>query len=230
MPTDTTIAVKPITLALVKPSDVQPPKLRLSLNKGDTFSIEVYWNCHADHEDDVDIHGIECHNNGSGNGAKLLSQYGILSTHNTTKMNTKNGVLPVNTDGSFQTPSGGLWHSSDVRVQDATETIIVDGSKLADEINEIPLLATVFKADHMEEHEAEHDEDGEAAFADIEVCTITIRDADKNVLGIYQLSQEFGDFNVVQFGSIIRGENGLEYAPVGSGFNGDFNDVLRTFC
>lgn len=115
-----------------------------------------------------------------------------------------------------------------MRVQGNSETIVVEGAKLPAGVNEIPLFATVHKAEHGTGHEGA-DAEEEAAFADIEVCTVTIADEGGRELGAYQLSKEFGEFNVVQLGSIMHGDNGWEYAPVGRGFTGTFNDVLGHF-
>ena len=90
-------------------------------------------------------------------------------------------------------------------------------------------LATVHKAGHGQEHEGGAESEEEAAFADIEVCTVTIADESGRELGAYQLAKEFGDFNVVQLGSVMHGDNGWEYAPVGRGFTGSINDVLSHF-
>ncbi len=47
----------------------------------------------------------------------------------------------------------------------------------------------------------------------------------------HRLSDEFGEFNVVQLGSVMLApKGGWEYVPVGIGFKGDFNDVLGNFC
>lgn len=217
-----------LTLSLNKPGALPPKKLQLSLNKGARFSVRIAWECEADHEDDVDIHALEASN--TGDGAKVTALESVLSTYNTTKMNPRGGVLRNNPDGSFQTPSGGLAHSGDVRVQGNSETIVIDGSRMPDGVNEIPLFATVHRAEHGEAHETEgHDADDEAAFADIEVCTVTITGDDGRELGSYRLSDEFGDFNVVQLGSVMLGPNGWEYAPVGRGFTGTINDVLDHF-
>lgn len=216
-----------LTLSLDKPGAKPAPKLQLSLNKGSTFRVTVAWKCDASHEDDVDIHALEARNDGGG--AKVTELAQILSTYNTKKMSPRTGVLPTATDGSFETPSGGLRHSGDIRVQGNTETIVIDGSRLPGGINEIPLFATVHKAGHGQEHEGGAESEEEAAFADIEVCTVTIADERGRELGAYQLSKEFGDFNVVQLGSIMYGDNGWEYAPVGRGFSGTINDVLAHF-
>ena len=218
-----------LTLALEKPGD-PTPKLRLSLNKGAHFTVKVEWQCDAEHSDDVDVHALEARND--GNGAKVTELASVLSTYNTKRMNPKGGALPANADGSFQTPSGGLLHSGDKRVQNNTESIIIDGSKLPDGVNEIPILVTVHEAEHGGGHAAERgepEEDEEAAFGDIEVCTITLSDGSGKVLGAYKLSDEFKEFNVVQLGSVLLGDNGWEYAAVGRGFNGTFNDVLAFF-
>lgn len=213
-----------LTLSLEKPGVAPPKKLQLSLNKGARFTVKISWECEAEHQDDIDIHALEASN--PGDGAKVTALESVLSTYNTTKMNPRGGALKNNPDGSFSTPSGGLKHSGDVRVQGNFETIVVDGSNIPDGVNEIPLFATVHRAE--EDGEEDH-EVGEAAFADIEVCTVTITGDDGRELGSYQLSDEFGDFNVVQLGSIIFGPNGWEYAPVGRGFTGTINDVLAYF-
>lgn len=216
-----------LTLTLEKPGAAPARKLQLSLNKGAAFKVTVAWQCDARHQDDIDIHALESRNDGSGAKVTVLEE--ILSTYNTTKMSPKTGVLPTAADGSFATPSGGLRHSGDVRVQGNTETIVIDGSKLPAAVNEIPLFATVHKAEHTAGHDAGAASEDEAAFADIEVCTVTIADEGGRELGAYQLSKEFGEFNVVQLGSIMHGDNGWEYAPVGRGFTGTFNDVLSHF-
>jgi len=217
-----------LTLSLEKPGVAPPKKLQLSLNKGARFTVKISWQCEADHQDDVDIHALEASNTGSG--AKVTALESVLSTYNTRKMNPRGGALSNNADGSFSTPSGGVTHSGDIRVQGNFETITIDGSRIPDGVNEIPLFATVHRAEHGNEHEGSADEaPEEAAFADIEVCTVAITGDDGSELGSYQLSDEFGDFNVVQLGSIMLGPNGWEYAPVGRGFTGTINDVLVHF-
>lgn len=215
-----------LELSLEKPGAAPAKKLQLSLSKGARFTIKIAWQCEADHQDDVDIHALEARNEGMG--AVVSSLDHVLSTYNTKKMNPRGGALQNERDGSFSTPSRGLTHSGDIRVQGNFETIIIDGSNLPDGVNEIPIFATVHRTDDSAE---EHHDEGpeEAAFADIEVCTVTISGDDGRELGAYQLSDEFGDFNVVQLGCVVLGSNGWEYAPVGRGFNGTINDVLAHF-
>lgn len=215
-----------LTLALEKP-DARPKKLQLSLSKGARFTVRVAWECNAAHEDDVDIHALEAFNDGDGARVGMLES--VLSTYNTRKMNSRGGVLANNPDGSFATPSGGLFHSGDVRVQGNYEEIVIDGSRLPEGVNEIPLFATVHEADHGEGHEDGDEDEEEPAFADIELCTVTITDERGREIGAYRLSNEFGDFNVVQLGSVMLGDGGWEYIPVGRGFTGTFNDVLAQF-
>lgn len=216
-----------LTLSLEKPGAAPAKKLQLSLSKGSRFTVKVAWECDAAHQDDVDIHAFETRND--GNGAKVSALEHILSTYNTKKMSPGSGVLPTNPDGSFSTPSGGLTHSGDIRVQGNVESIVIDGSKISAGINEIPLFATVHKAEHGGDHDSGDTAEEEAAFADIERCTITISGDDGKELGSYQLSKEFGDFNVVQLGSVMFDGAGWQYAPVGRGFTGTINDVLGHF-
>lgn len=215
-----------LTLSLEKPG-ADAPKLRLSLNKGARFTAKVQWQCDADHADDVDVHALEARNTGSG--AKVTAIEQVLSTYNTKRMNPQSGALPTNHDGSFQTPGGGLVHSGDKRVQNNTESIVIDGSKLPDGVNEIPIFVTVHQAGHGAGHDSDHDSDEEAAFGDIEVCMITLTDETGKELGAYTLSDEFKEFNVVQLGSVLLGDRGWEYAAVGRGFTGTFNDVIAHF-
>ena len=217
-----------LTLSLEKPGVAAPKKLQLSLNKGARFVVKIAWECEAEHQDDVDVHALEASN--AGSGARVTSLESVLSTYNTKKMNPKAGVLAANPDGSFSTPSGGLTHSGDIRVQGNSETITIDGSRIPDGANEIPLFASVHRADHGNEHERDHESAEEAAFADIEICTVSILDEAGKELGSYKLSDEFGDFNVVQLGSVMLGPDGAwMYAPVGRGFTGTMNDVLSFF-
>ena len=217
-----------LTLSLDKPGIVAP-KLTLSLNKGARFTVTVSWVCNADHQDDVDIHALAARNDGTG--AKVATLDAVLSTYNTKRMNPGSGALANNPDGSFQTPDGGLQHSGDIRVQNSTESIVIDGSLLPPGVNEIPIFATVHDADHGGGHaEVEAGEDDEeAAFGDIDVCTIRLTDNGGSELGAFQLSDEFRQFNAVQLGSLVLGPQGWEYVAVGRGFNGTLNDILAHF-
>lgn len=218
---------KTLTLNLAKPGEKLPGNLKLNLSKDETFKVSVFWDCDPKHTDDVDIHALLATNN--GDGAKITSLDQILSVFNTKNPVRPNAVLTANPNGSFQTPEGGLTHSGDKRVQKNTETIVFNGSLIPAGVNEIPLFVAVFEAEHGDEHEADDHEEEEGAFADIENVTVTITDGAGKVLGKYVLSDEFGEFNCVQIGSIILGDDGWEYAPVGSGFNGDFNEVIGFF-
>lgn len=216
-----------LTLALEKPG-LAAPRLALSLTKGARFTVTVAWSCNEDHQDDVDIHALAASNDGSG--ARVSTLQAVLSTYNTTRMNPRGGVLPTAADGSFQTPEGGLAHSGDMRVQNNSETIVIDGSRLAPGVNEVPIFATVHEADHGGIHAEEADEDEEgAAFGDIDLCTITLKDGSGREIAAYRLSDEFRQFNAVQLGSVMLGPEGWEYVAVGRGFNGTLNDILAHF-
>ena len=97
-----------LTLNLQKPNSAPVRRLQLSLNKGARFSVQVEWDCKAEHEDDVDVHALEAVN--AGSGAKVSSLENILSTYNTTRM-SRSGALKNNADGSldlyFQNESPG---------------------------------------------------------------------------------------------------------------------------
>lgn len=200
-----------LKLPLGKPGDTTP-KLKLSLNKGARFTVELAW----DSAHDLDAHALLATN--SGNGAKVSSFEGVLSTYNSKKTNPA-GLLVTNANGSFSTTCGALTHSGDQRTglnMDVDETITIDGSKVADGINEIPIFVTIHP--------------GKAAtFAEVQKASITIKDDSGKVLGAYELTGEFAKFNAVQMGSLLRSESGWDFTAVGSGFAGDFNTVLEHF-
>lgn len=213
-----------LSLTLEKPGEA-PKKLQLSLTKAARFTVTIAWKCEHAHLHDIDVHALEARND--GNGAKAAALTNILSTYNTTRMNPKGGALQTNADGSFATPDGGLAHTGDVRSQGSAETIIVDGSKLSAEINEVPIFVTIHAAGGH--GGGEHGGPEPETFEEIDDATITITDDGGKELGSYRLSTEFKEFNAVQFGSIMHGGSGWEYAAVGRGFKGNFNDVLSQF-
>lgn len=202
---------KMLTLQLQKPGE-EAPKLKLALNKGAKFSVELYW----DSQHDLDAHALEAIN--GGQGAKINALEQVLSCYNL----KPNGALTRNPNGSFSLPSGMLTHSGDCRdgkTQDVDEIITIDGSKAPSGVNEVPIFVTIHNADKSG-----------ATFAQVKDAGIRIKDESGKLLGEYNLSNEFGSFNAIQMGSLILGDNGWEFAPVGAGFNGDFNTVLGSFA
>lgn len=198
-------------LILTKPGDVRP-KLSLNLSKAARFTLELFW----ESPHDLDAHALLAIN--SGSGAKVQGFESVLSTYNCRKTNPA-GCLTGNPDGSFSTPEGALTHSGDARTgihSDIDEIITIDGSKAPAGVNEIPIFVTIHPPNI-------------AKFGDVEGAGIRIKSDQGIVLGEYTLSDQFGQFDAVQMGSLLLGQNGWEYAAAGSGFNGDFNTVLEHF-
>lgn len=198
-------------LSLVKPGETTP-KLNLNLAKPARFSIEVYW----DSEHDLDGHGLLATN--SGNGAKVSAFEQVLSTYNAKKTNP-NGILANNADGSFSTPCGGLTHSGDSRTgvgKAVDEIITIDGAKIPSSVNEIPIFVTLHSSKGLK-------------FADVRSAGIRIKNDQGTVLGEYELTNQFKEFDAVQMGSLSLGNNGWSYLAAGAGFNGDFNTILGHF-
>jgi tellurium resistance protein TerD len=187
-------------------------KLSLNLAKPAKFSIELFW----DSPHDLDAHALLGTN--SGQGAKITALDQVLSTYNCVKTN-KQGILPANPNGSFNTPCGSLHHSGDARTgvgTDIDEVITIDGSMIPNGVNEIPIFVTIHPSKA-------------AKFAEVKTAGIRIKNDQGTVLGDYVLSNQFGAFDAVQMGSLILGDNGWEYAEVGIGINGDFNTILGYF-
>lgn len=204
----------PLTLNTAKPG-TEKPKLRLSTKKGDKFKLVLRW----DSAHDVDTHALLARNNGGG--AKVDAFEQVLSTYNCSSTNPE-GKLPPNPDRSFNTPEGALWHSPDRtngagNGDDPDEIIVVDGSKVPDGFNEIPIFITI------------HPSSQPATFGEVRDASIQILDESGKELGHYKLSTEFASFSGVQMGSLILGTNGWEYVAVGTGFMGDINNILEFF-
>ena len=204
-----------LQLSLAKPGDAPVQKLALNLNKGDTFSIELRW----DSDDDLDAHALLAFNNGSG--AKISSLDQILSTYNA-KVTNSSGTLNSNPDGSFSTPDGSARHSGDALdgggndEDEADETITIYGAKVPSNVNEIPIFITIHPA-------------GTTRFAQVRNAGIRIKNSGGKVIGEYHLTNEFGNFDAVQMGSLILENGQWSYLPAGSGFNGDFNFIIGYF-
>lgn len=200
-----------LELKLSKPGDVAP-KLSLNLSKPARFTVELFW----DSSHDLDTHALLATN--QGEGAKVTSLDQVLSTYNAKKTNPQ-GTLVTQADGSFATPDGGITHSGDARTgltHDVDEKLSIDGSKVAQGVNEIPIFVTIHAA-------------GTANFSSVRNAGIRIKNDQGLVLGEYQLSNEFGQFNAVQMGSLLLDHQGWHYLAAGSGFNGDFNFILSHF-
>lgn len=202
-----------LKLELTKPGTPKPAPLQLNLHKGARFSVELAWNC----THDLDAHALLASN--TGNGAKVTEFGQVLSTYNCKKTNP-GGTLMANPNGSFSTPCGGLTHSGDSRdgtKQGVDEVITIDASRIDQGVNEIPIFVTVHPS-------------GQMSFAEVKEASISIKDEAGKLLGAYQLSTEFAAFNAVQMGSLVRNAaGGWDYAPIGVGFSGTFNDVLANF-
>ncbi|MCA9356613.1 TerD family protein [Candidatus Nomurabacteria bacterium] len=198
-------------LNLVKQGDVAP-KLSLNLSKVARFTAELFW----DSEHDLDAHALLATN--SGDGAKVSAFEQVLSTYNCKKTNPQ-GCLNGNSDGSFSTPEGALTHGGDARTgvnADVDEVIIIDGAKMPSGVNEIPIFVTIHPSKS-------------AKFADVKSAGIRIKNDQGVVLGEYELSNQFGQFDAVQMGSLLLGPSGWEFVEAGAGFNGDFNSILEYF-
>lgn len=199
-----------LTLSLNKGQPVS--NLKLNLSKGQRFIVELAW----DSEHDVDAHALAAIN--SGQGAKVADASQVLSYATSPKQLKNQSPLKGNPNGSFSTPCGGLTHSGDCRdgsSTDVDESITIDPNLLRSDVNEIPIFVTIY---------------GQGlSFTQVKQAMITIKDDSGKVLGQFKLNNEFGAFNAVQMGSLIKNNGAWEYAPVGSGFNGDLNTILSNF-
>lgn len=207
-----------LVLNLTKPGD-SVNKLSLNLNKGELFVIRLSW----EGQTDLDLHALHCVNKGAG--AKLSSAEDILSPYNTRRKinNTVVGLIEKNSDGTFSIHGGAYSHSADATDGDKAEIdewIKVDPTKIScapGEVIEVPLISMI------------HPQSGGKTFRDVRNAVVAIQNSAGRELMRAALSDQFGEFVGVQMGSIMIDTNGPVFAPVGVGFNGDFNSVLEHF-
>lgn len=207
-----------LTLNLSKPGD-RPQKLALNLTKAERFKVRLAW----EGQTDLDLHAIVCANRGDGAKAGALED--ILSTYNVRRRigGGDVGVLDKRPDGSFAVHGGALVHSPDALdgdQLDVDEWIDVDPARLAPvpgAVIEIPLVAMI------------HQKTVARRFRDVGNAWVSIENASGKELMNARLSTQFGEFVGVQMGSIMIDQDGTHFAPVGVGFNGDFNSVLEHF-
>lgn len=201
-------------LNLLKEGD-QKPKLHLNLTKTSRFSVELFW----ESEHDLDGHALLATNTGAG--AKVSNWAQVLSTYNTQLplADGSSATRQVGDKRPFTTPCKSLHHSGDARTgigASVDEIITIDGSSFPAGVNELPIFVTIHPSQT-------------AKFSQVKQAGIRIKDDSGKVLGEYQLSDQFGEFDAVQMGSLILGTNGWEYVAAGSGFNGDFNVIMDFF-
>lgn len=203
-----------LKLELTKPGEVAP-KLKLNLSKPSRFSVELWW----DSEQDLDGHALLCRNDGAG--AKVIGMEGLLSTYNT-GLPLADGSAASRQSGDsrpFKTPCGSLTHSGDARTgvdKDIDEVITIDGAAIPQGVNEIPIFVTIHPS-------------GNSTFAQVKRAGCSIKNDQGVSLGEFELSNQFGQFDVVQMGTLVLGDSGWEYIAAGSGLNGDLNTILEHF-
>lgn len=201
-------------LPLVKEGET-PKKLVLNLAKPARFMVELFW----DSPHDLDGHVLLATNN--GNGAKITDFAQVLSTYNP-NLPLADGSSSIRTSGDkrpFTTPCKSLHHSGDARsgIGAAVDEIItIDGSSIPAGINELPIFVTIHPSKS-------------AKFADVKEAGIRIKNDQGSILGEFKLTDQFGQFDSVQMGSLLLGQNGWEYVAAGAGFNGDFNTIIGHF-
>jgi len=198
----------PLPKLMLAKDGEQTPKLKLNLSKGERFFVELRWKS----ADDLDGHALLC--SPTPNGGKISAFSQVLSTY-------QKAERVNNTDKSFATLCGGLTHSGDCTngvQKDVDEMITIDGAKISDSVSEVPIFVTIHNSA----------QNGKT-FANVEEASIAIKNEAGTVLGAFELSKEFSKFNVVQMGSLLRGDSGWEFAPVGTGLMGDFNTILEHF-
>ncbi len=207
-----------LTLNLSKPGD-KPAKLALNLTKTERFKVRLAW----EGQTDLDLHAIVCTN--AGDGAKASSLGDILSVYNVRRRigGSEVGALDKRADGSFAVHGGALVHSPDATDGDALdvdEWIDIDPAKLslsAGTVLEIPLIAMI------------HQKTASRRLRDVRNAWVAIENVGGTELMRVSLSGDFGEFIGVQMGSIMMEAGSTHFAPVGVGFQGDFNSVLEHF-
>ena len=199
------------------------PKFQLNIKKGEPFKVFGRWDDGAD----LDLHALYLVHHGDGVAPKLTGYDDILSTYNTKTPSRPNGHLVLAADRTFAIHDGALRHSADARNGHAAgvdEFIEVDTNRIvapAGGAVEIVLAVSIHR---------EHPNDLPARFSQVKGAHVEIVDAAGKVVLSVALSDQFGEFNGVQMGSIMVDHTGAAFHNVGVGFNDSFNDVIAHFA
>lgn len=188
-------------------------KLTLATTKASRFTVKLFW----DSEHDIDAHALLGRPTPEGNKVQAYEE--ILSTYNLKRPGNPNGTLSKNPDGSFGIPCGALQHTGDSRTglgKQIDEVITVDGGRVPAGVTEIFFFASIHPSKTLK-------------FREVKDIGISIEDDSGKELGRYNLGTEFGHCDTVQMGSIIISDQGLQYFPVGVGFDGGIDAILGNY-
>lgn len=119
-------------------------------------------------------------------------------------------------------PQGAVIHSGDNKVGSATdiaETVTVELAKLHPLANEISFIVTI--------HEAE---DRKQNFGQVTKSVIVLSDDETGAeLARYNLEDDFSNETAVQFGSLVKKDDGWTFKAVGAGYNKGLADFVRVY-
>ncbi|MDK2126042.1 TerD family protein [Parachitinimonas caeni] len=124
---------------------------------------------------------------------------------------------------NLQSPEGAVKHSGDNRSGDAQgddEVINVDFAKIPPQATELSFVVTIHEADIRRQN-----------FGQIENSYIRLYDdVTGDVIGQYQLGDEFSNETSLQFGSVYRNEAGeWLFKAVGAGYKRGLIDFVRAY-
>ena len=122
-------------------------------------------------------------------------------------------------------PGGSIRHSGDSLTGAADgddETIYFDLEKIPAEIDELPIIVTIYQA-HARGHE----------FGQVKNAYVKVYNDETNeVLGIYNLTTDCSGFISLQFGSLFRDPDANKewaFQAIGVGYNIELNDFIKEY-
>ena len=202
----------PIVLDLKLKDEGQSP-ISFGLSKINTYIVELYWKS----KHDLDAHAIMLEG-----GSHKNDLDNILSTYNPHLVLVENPSINHHPSGrkAFRNVSGSLEHTGDAR------TGVQIDAEAPDEVLKIHVDKWKKSSEKIAFFNSIHPP-STAKFNEVSEAKIVIKEEGGKTLLIANLSTDFGQYDIVQFGSLLRLPSGeVQFDPASVGLNGNFNDII----
>lgn len=207
--------------------------LTKSSPKTKRFLVGIGWtenktNTGADFDLDVTAFGCAYRQTANGNEPKLLREDYMVFFNSETRTEDKINAFIDKKDYHLKTglpctPCLGIIHTGDNTTgagDGVNESLIIEPNKLPENLREVSFIVTIHDAETRRQN-----------FGQVNNAFIQIQDEDTGeILAYYKLDDEFHSETSVQFGSLVRKDDGnWEFRAVGTGYRKGLGDFVTHY-